>query len=342
MSLPLITFNKNKIVYKYDPNLDPILLDCSQEMYDSLVESGNLETYVSGLVDGNIKEYKKKGIRKKSNEHPGCALVYIDETDFNKYPYLIDILFPLVNDKRVKLIYDPTSFYNRFIYINYKSFKYFSENARYRIADLGGDLTITNKAILAEYLAHTCEKNLNIRQLEFVVPSSKEQALDFIAKHKKVTLTPLYEYCQSYTEKIIFSESQIGIPYSNNVTWEEYLYSEETDSLCPFMLRKMITGNEIVAIGSVSRSLDLTQDPINFVSGPDNFNLKSMLAEIITGTGISSTFFTLTVLEKEGIIYPINIDLSVPEIYLNKDSLNINATIEFAKVFNVALPYQTV
>ena len=341
MTLPsMITFKKNKIIYNYDLNLDPILFDCPQEMYESLSRSGKLEEYVLGLINGNIIEYKKNQICKKSNENPGCALVYIDDTDFTKYPYLVDILLPLVNDKRVKLIYNPVSLYDRFIYINYKSFKYFSENARYRIADLGGDLTITNKAILAQYLTHTCEKNLNIRQLEFVVPSNKEQASDFIAKHKKVTLTPLYDYCQSCTENTISYERQITNSYSNNFTWDEYLYSEDTDSLCPFMLRETVAGKKIVAIGSVTHSLDLSQDTVNFVSCPEH--LKSILTEVIVGLGISSTFFTLTVLEKEGIIYPINIDLRVPEVYLNKNYLNVDYTNEFAKVFNVALPYQTV
>lgn len=335
---PTLKYSKNKITYQYDINLDPLVIDCSIDSYHELVNSGQLMNFVNGFLPKDIVSHKKNELRNLSYLNPGCALVYIDENDFITYPSLIDILLPLVKDKRVKLIYNPIALYDKFVYVNSKSFRYFSENARYRIEDLGGDLTITNKAILATYLTHTYEKNENIKQLQYIVPLNKDQAVEFINKHKTVMLTPLFDYCKSYTEIVIRSESNIVIPYSNNDSWEEYLYDSTTDKKCPFMLREFVVGEVFIVVGSVVHSLDLSRNTINFISCPEV--LKPAITEIIIGTGISATFFSLSVIVKNGVVYPTNIDLRIPNDYLGTGKLSIgDCTREFANVFNVGLPY---
>lgn len=333
-----VYFEDNKITCKYDPNLDPMVIDCPKDMFDSLMSSNQLDQYLDAIIPSgeSLVAHKRQAIRKLSDSNPGCALVYVMDEDFVSYPSLLDILLPLVKDKRVKLVTNATGLYDRFIFTNPKLVKFFAENARYRISDLGGDLSITNKAIFLEYLSHLSEKYSDIRPLNSIVPLNKEQAAEFIAKHTTVILKPLFDVCSSYGKRILTSVEQVYVPYDNNADWDEYMYTEDTDANCPFMLQELAAGEKFIATGYVAHGLDLGYNPITFASCPDE--VREQVINIITGAGLSSTFFTFSGIVNNGIVFPTNIDLCVPKDYLGEGELSLTeSTIAFAAVFNVTL-----
>lgn len=336
MQSPQIQFENNKIIYQYDPDLDPIEIESNASMFTELSASGQLLDYVNGFIPTDIPALKLAKIKEVSNMNPGCAKVYVMDADLSTHPTLVNILLPLVKSNRVKLMYNPTVMYDKFIFVNPGLFKFFSENARYRIDDLGGDLTVSNRAVLSEFIYHVCEKNSTIKQLDFIIPTSSSEADAFIAKHGQVIMKPLYDYCKvTYRTGVIMSAAEIDMPYDNNLAWTDYLYSDETDSTCPFMLQEVVEGQSITATGYIGHGLHTTAARVVFASCPDE--VAAQVTEVITNIGISFTFFTLSGLVKDGVFYPTSIDLSIPPVYLGDGALSIEeCTTAFADVFNVA------
>jgi hypothetical protein len=328
---------KNQIVVVIDNYIDPIGLDSTKDNYDRLVASGQLESYVSGHIsDDSINSKRQNKLSELSDQNPGFARVFAKQESLRSRPTLIEILLPMVKDSRIKIVEDSTGVYTKFLFLDFQDFKLFSENSRYRIEDLGGDLTVTNKGILNQYIFHVNETYpSSIGLLDIVVPTSQAQAIDFLQKHGSALMTPIYEYATNIPEQTITSADQITYDYSVNNNWDSYLYT--TDTACPFMLRQIIPNAESFRVsGYVKNSLDRSQtDLVNFSNCPDN--LKTQITNVILGIGLSCSYFNLSGFIINGMLYATSIDLRPSDDYIGLGSLSKDqCTAIMAQIFSVA------
>jgi hypothetical protein len=327
---------KNQIVVVIDNYIDPIGLDSTKTDYDRLVVSGQLESYVSGHIsDASINSKRQSKLFEFSNKNPGFARVFATLDSLISRPVLIEILLPLVKDRRIKIVEQPMTVYDKFLFLDSADFKLFSESVRYRIEDLGGNLTVTNKGILNQFMFHANERSPNsIGSLDVVVPTNREQAAAFLQTHRSALLTPIYEYATDIQEQTITAVGQIPYDYSINTDWGSYIYTP--NAACPFMLQQAIDqSNSFKVSGYVKNSLDLSQPNIvNFSNCPDN--LKDQISSVILGIGLSCTFFNLSGFTNNGLLYATSVDLRPGDDYLGLGTLSIEeCTSIMSQIFNV-------
>jgi hypothetical protein len=326
----------NQIIVVIDNYIDPIAINSTKDDYDRLVSSEQLDSYISGHIsNASIAAIRQNKLVELSNQNPGFARVFAKLESIRSKPTLVEILLPMVKDRRIKLVEDSTGVYTKILFLDAQDFKLFSENSRYRIEDLGGDLTVTNKGILNQYLFHVNEKYpSSIGLLDIVIPTSQAQAVDFLQKHGSALITPLYEYATDIQEQTITSIDQITHDYSVNNNWESYLYTSDTN--CPFMLQQIIPNAQSFRVsGYVKNSLDRSQtDLVSFSNCPDN--LKDQITNIVLGLGLSCSYFNLSVLITDPLLYAVSVDLRPSDDYVGLGTLSIDqCTSIMAQIFSV-------
>lgn len=94
-----------------------------------------------------------RDIKELSDSFPGCSRVYMKENTFERLPKLADALYPLVENRRIKLTYINHLDYDKTLMVDDSDLDHFASICKYRIEDGGGgEYVLANKDNLSDYL----------------------------------------------------------------------------------------------------------------------------------------------------------------------------------------------
>ena len=94
-----------------------------------------------------------KNIKELSDSFPGCSRVYMLEDTFDRLPKLIEALYPLVEQHRVKITYNKHLMFDKTIMVDDSDIAHFRTVCKYRIEDAGGgEYVLAEQHDLSEYL----------------------------------------------------------------------------------------------------------------------------------------------------------------------------------------------
>ena len=79
-----------------------------------------------------------KDIKALSDSFPGCARVYMMEDTFERLPKLVDALYPLVEERKIKITYYDKLTFDKTLMVDDSDLEHFASVCKYRIEDAGG------------------------------------------------------------------------------------------------------------------------------------------------------------------------------------------------------------
>ena len=74
-----------------------------------------------------------------------------------KRKQLSRLLYPLVQEKVIKIVTNPSGFYEKLLYAEPSEFPIYQASSSFRVEDLSGDLSLMDEKVLADYMFHVVE-----------------------------------------------------------------------------------------------------------------------------------------------------------------------------------------
>lgn len=221
--------------------------------------------WMNHIEDIDNDEVSVMELFKLSAANPGCARVLVTYNTFKKRKHLSRLLYPLVQEKIVKIITNPSGFYEKLLFAEPSEIEIYQASSSFRVEDLSGDLSLQDNTKLADFMFHVAE----------MYPDEVGNLVD---------------------------------------------YNTSTQSM------------EFVASGYVSNECDIaTGSPYNkqvhFAECPDQY--RELLTRVLNGLGVSSTFFNVSCLVNNDILYVKSIDhCAYPHYTLDSGLLTMEQCVE--------------
>jgi hypothetical protein len=223
-----------------------------QELRDIPQQDGFPENVIFPKVDGewmnhitdiDNDEVSVMELFKLSAENPGCARVLVTYNTFKKRKHLSRLLYPLVQEKVVKIITNPSGFYEKLLFAEPSEVEIYQASSSFRVEDLSGDLSLQDSSTLANFMFHVTEMYPN--EVGNLSDINHDASVNFVASG------------------YVSNESDIvtGSPYNKQV---------------------------------------------HFAECPEQY--KELLAKVLNGLGVSSTFFNISCIIYNERLYVKSID----------------------------------
>lgn len=92
-----------------------------------------------------------------NNSYSGCARVLVTFETLRKRKQLSRLLYPLVQEKVIKIVTNPSGFYEKLLYAEPTEFSIYQASASFRVEDLSGDFSLMDENVLSDYMFHAIE-----------------------------------------------------------------------------------------------------------------------------------------------------------------------------------------
>ena len=89
-----------------------------------------------------------------NNSYSGCARVLVTFETLRKRKELSRLLYPLVQEKLIKIVTNPSGFYEKLLYAEPSELEIYKASSSFRVEDLSGDLSLMDDKVLSDFMFH--------------------------------------------------------------------------------------------------------------------------------------------------------------------------------------------